>query len=36
MALNDAQVRAARWDGKDYYLSDGNGLFLFVRKSSKR
>jgi hypothetical protein len=36
MALNDAQVRAARWDGKDYYLSDGNGLFLFIRKSSKR
>ena len=24
MALNDAQVGAARWDGKDYYLNDGN------------
>ena len=36
MALNDAQVRAAKWDGKDYYLNDGNGLYLYVRKASKR
>jgi hypothetical protein len=35
MALSDAQVRAAKWDGKDYYLNDGNGLYLYVRKVSK-
>ncbi|MCB1789721.1 MAG: tyrosine-type recombinase/integrase [Gammaproteobacteria bacterium] len=36
MALTDAKVRAAKWDGKDYYLNDGNGLYLYVRKASKR
>lgn len=36
MALNDAQARAAKWTGKDYYLNDGNGLYLYVRKASKR
>lgn len=35
MALNDTQVRAAKWDGKDYLLNDGNGLYLNVRRSSK-
>ena len=36
MALNDAQVRAAKWDGRDYTLNDGGGLYLLVRRSSKR
>jgi integrase len=36
MALSDTQARAAKWDGKDYYLNDGNGLYLYVRKASKR
>ncbi len=35
MALNDTQIRAAKWDGKDYTLNDGNGLYLNVRRSSK-
>ena len=34
MALNDAQVRAAKWAGKDYTMRDGNGLFRLVRKAS--
>lgn len=35
MALNDTQVRTAKWGGKDYTLNDGNGLYLNVRRSSK-
>lgn len=35
MPLTDKQARSAKWDGKDYTLNDGNGLYLKIRKSSK-
>jgi len=35
MPLTDKQARLAKWDGKDFTLNDGNGLYLKIRKASK-
>jgi len=35
VALSDKAAKTAKWEGKDFRLADGNGLYLQIRRSSK-
>lgn len=35
MSLSEQSAKALKWEGKDRTYSDGNGLYLLVRRSSK-